>query len=74
MSRCAWASGLNPLSPRFEPFQWSQQTGSLIESSQRFNLFLGTLKKMARPGQQLTEAQIEYAAIEARKWMIVYQD
>ena len=64
----------NPLDRRFLPYQWSQQAGSMIESSQRFQMFLLELKKTARKGLDHTDAEIEFAKMEAKKWMIDYTD
>ena len=65
---------VNPFNRRFLPYQWSQQAGSMIESSQRFQMFLSELKKTARKGLDHTDAEIEFAKMEAKKWMIDYTD
>ena len=68
-------SRVNPFSLSFAPFKWSQETGSYIESSQRFQLFLHELKKMGGgTNRQLRAHEIEAAKFEAKKWMLDYSD
>ena len=68
-------SRVNPFSLSFAPFKWSQETGSYIESSQRFQLFLHELKKMGGgTNRQLWAHEIEAAKFEAKKWMLDYSD
>ena len=54
--------------------QTSQNVGSVIESSQRFNMFLLNVKKMIQPGKhtRLTDAEIQWAAMDANRWMVDY--
>ena len=54
-------------------FRTSQNIGSIVESSQRFNMFLLNAKKMMRPGKtRLTDSELDFAAMEANKWMVDY--
>ena len=67
-------SKANPLRWQQAAFGASQNVGALAESTQRFGFMLMELDKMARPGLRFTEAQLEHAAFEARKWMVDYQN
>lgn len=64
----------NPLSRKFFWYEGSKQFGTLVESSQRFQLFLLELQDMARRGLAHTDAQIEAAKMNAKKWMLDYED
>ncbi len=67
-------SRANPLRWQQGAFEASQNVGALVESSQRFSMFLMEVDKLRQPGLRLTEGELEFAAFEARKWMVDYQD
>lgn len=65
---------VNPLRWQRKAFDVSRDFGTTVESSQRFSMFLMEADKMAQRGMRLTEGELEFAAFEARKWMVDYQD
>lgn len=67
-------SAANPLRWQEAAFEGSKNAGALIESAQRFSLFLMEIDRMARPGLRLTEAELEAATFAARRWMVDYND
>jgi hypothetical protein len=60
---------LNPLSPQFKLFGVSREAGSIVESQPRFLSFLLDYEKGGG-----TEAAMDWASWEAKKWFIDYTD
>lgn len=65
----------NPFSPEFKLFDVSHKLGSHIESWARVKSFLIDIDDMARNTDGVvTNAMMEHAKLEAKKWFIDYED
>lgn len=67
-------SAANPLRWQDALFDASKNTGALIESMQRFSLFLMEVDRLVKPGLRLTEGELEWATFAARRWMVDYNN
>ena len=64
---------VNPFSSRNVVMEGSRQVGTFIESAQRFQLFMGNVKRVAGTGKA-NAMELEWAKIESKKWLIDYSD
>lgn len=64
---------LNLLGKENVAFKGSRKLGSVVESTPRFQSFLMDIKDMAGEGAA-SEAMIDYAMRDAKKWFLDYQD